>query len=101
MKARLQRDHLKLSAVLEKAGHKKLLFTTRERNMLKELVNILKPFGEATHLTQREKVVTIRAVVPAVFSINRHLKKLKPQVNFLSKHGQKCPGFPEQKVFFF
>ncbi|XP_025760887.1 uncharacterized protein LOC112845750 isoform X2 [Oreochromis niloticus] len=34
------------------AGHKELLFTTREWNLLKEMVDILKPFGEATDLTQ-------------------------------------------------
>ena len=84
VRAVLQCDHLKLCAVLEKAGHKELLFTPREWNLLKELVDILKPFGEATDLTQGEKVVTISAVVPSVLSLNHHLEKLKPQVRFLS-----------------
>jgi hypothetical protein len=51
---------------------------------LKELVEILKPFGEATDLTLGEKVVTISAVVPSVLSLNHHLEKLKTQVRFLS-----------------
>lgn len=55
VKAVLQCEHLKLCAVLEMAGHKELLFTTREWNLLKEMVDILKPFGEATDLTQGEK----------------------------------------------
>ncbi|XP_024908564.1 zinc finger BED domain-containing protein 4-like [Cynoglossus semilaevis] len=82
VKAVLQCNHLKLCAVLEKAGHRELSFTAREWNLLKELVDILKPFGEATDLTQGEKV-TISAVVPSVLSLNHHLEKLKPQVCFL------------------
>uniref|UniRef100_A0A669DT20 HAT C-terminal dimerisation domain-containing protein n=2 Tax=Oreochromis niloticus TaxID=8128 RepID=A0A669DT20_ORENI len=84
VKAVLQCEHLKLCAVLEMAGHKELLFTTREWNLLKEMVDILKPFGEATDLTQGEKIVTISAVVPCVLSLNHHLEKLKPQVRFLN-----------------
>uniref|UniRef100_A0A3B5PR42 HAT C-terminal dimerisation domain-containing protein n=1 Tax=Xiphophorus maculatus TaxID=8083 RepID=A0A3B5PR42_XIPMA len=84
VKAVLQCEHLKLCAILEKAGHKKLLFTIREWNLLKEMVDILKPFEEATDLTQGEKIVTISAVVPSVLSLNHHLEKLKPQVRFLN-----------------
>lgn len=84
VKAVLQCDHLKLCRVLEKAGHKELLFTAREWNLLKEVVDILKPFGEATDLTQGEKIVTISSVVPSILSLNHHLEKLKPQVRFLS-----------------
>lgn len=84
VKAVLHCDQQKLCAVLEKAGHKELSFTPREWNLLKELVDILKPFGEATDLTQGDKVITISAVVPSVLSLNHHLEKLKPQVRFLS-----------------
>uniref|UniRef100_A0A674AI05 HAT C-terminal dimerisation domain-containing protein n=1 Tax=Salmo trutta TaxID=8032 RepID=A0A674AI05_SALTR len=84
VKAVIQCDHLKLSHVLEKAGHKELLFTVREWNKLKELVDILKPFGEATDMTQGEKIVTISSVVPSVLSLNPHLEQRKPQVHFLS-----------------
>ncbi|KAF3844262.1 hypothetical protein F7725_013603 [Dissostichus mawsoni] len=56
----------------------------REWNVLKELVDIMNPFGEATDLTQGEKIVTISSVVPSVLSLNHHLEKLKPQVCFLS-----------------
>lgn len=84
VKAVLHFDQQKLCAVLEKAGHKELSFTPREWNLLKELVDILKPFGEATDLTQGDKVITISAVVPSVLSLNHHLEKLKPQVRFLS-----------------
>uniref|UniRef100_A0A4W6C0P2 HAT C-terminal dimerisation domain-containing protein n=1 Tax=Lates calcarifer TaxID=8187 RepID=A0A4W6C0P2_LATCA len=84
VKALLQCNHLKLCAVLEKAGHRELSFTAREWNLLKELVDILKPFGEATDLTQGEKFITISAVVPSILSLNYHLEKLKPQVCFLN-----------------
>lgn len=84
VKAVLHCDQQKLCAVHEKALHKELSFTPREWNLLKELVDILKPFGEATDLTQGEKVITISAVVPSVLSLNHHLEKLKPQVHFLS-----------------
>ncbi|KAL3999921.1 voltage-dependent calcium channel gamma-4 [Sarotherodon galilaeus] len=66
------------------AGHKELLFTAQECNLLKEMVDILKSFGEATDLTQGEKIIRISAVVPSVLSLNHHLEKLKPQVRFLN-----------------
>ncbi|KAI4794639.1 hypothetical protein KUCAC02_031938 [Chaenocephalus aceratus] len=84
VKAVLRCEHPKLCRVLEEAGHEELLFTAREWNVLKELVDIMNPFGEATDLTQGEKIVTISSVVPSVLSLNHHLEKLKPQVRFLS-----------------
>ncbi|KAI4829931.1 hypothetical protein KUCAC02_001591 [Chaenocephalus aceratus] len=84
VKAVLRCEHPKLCHVREKAGHKELLFTAREWNVLKELVDIMNPFGEATDLTQGEKIVTISSVVPSVLSLHHHLEKLKPQVRFLS-----------------
>lgn len=48
-------DHLKLCKILEDGGHKETVFTAREWNQIKELVDVLEPFGEATELTQGEK----------------------------------------------
>uniref|UniRef100_A0A673WXI8 HAT C-terminal dimerisation domain-containing protein n=1 Tax=Salmo trutta TaxID=8032 RepID=A0A673WXI8_SALTR len=79
VKVFIQCDHLKLCHVLEKNGHKELLFTVQEWNKLKELVDILKQFGEATDLTQGEKIVTISSVVPSVLSLNHHLEQRKTQ----------------------
>ncbi|CAJ1059641.1 uncharacterized protein LOC117545812 [Xyrichtys novacula] len=84
VKAVLHFDHARLSRTVENAGHRELLFTSREWNLLKELVEILNPFEEATDLTQGEKVVTISSVVPSVLSLNYHLEKLKPNVRFQS-----------------
>ena len=83
LKAVLICDHLKLSAVLEEAGHREMVFTQREWNQIKELVDVLQPFGEATDLTQGEKMVTISAVVPCVLSLNHHLESLKGRAQFL------------------
>ncbi|XP_016114748.1 uncharacterized protein [Sinocyclocheilus grahami] len=52
VKALIECDHPKVCGVLEKSGHKELLFTSREWNQLKEVVDILKPFAEATDLTR-------------------------------------------------
>ena len=54
----------------------------REWNQLKELCDILKPFAEATDLTQGEKVVTVSAVLPSVLSLNNNLEKLNRQVGY-------------------
>lgn len=83
VQALIECDDPKICGVLEKSGHKELLFTSREWNQLKEVVDILKPFAEATDLTQGEKTVTISAVVPSVLALNHHLEKLKSQVCFL------------------
>lgn len=92
VKAILRSDHLKLSAGLEKSEHKELSFIAWELNLVKELVDILKPFGEATDLTQEEKVVKISAVVPSVLSFNHHLEKLKASSPFSEQHGQRSSG---------
>lgn len=83
LKAVLNCDHQKLSNVLEVGGHREAVFTAREWNQIRELVDVLQPFGEATDLTQGEKIVTISAVVPCVLSLNHHLEKQKEQVRYL------------------
>lgn len=47
-------------------------------------MHVLKPFGEATDLTQGENIVTISAVVPSVLSLNHHLQKMRSEVRFLT-----------------
>lgn len=83
VKAALNYDKTALCQVLERVGHKELSFSAREWNLMKELLDILKPFGEATDLTQGENVVTISFVLPSVLSLNHHLEKLKSEVTFL------------------
>ncbi|XP_053288247.1 uncharacterized protein LOC128449211 [Pleuronectes platessa] len=83
LKSVLNCDQLKLSAVLEDAGHKETVFTAREWSQIRELVDVLQPFGEATDLTQGEKIVTISAVVPCILSLNHHLENQKERVHYM------------------
>lgn len=83
LKSVIKCEHLKLSTVLEDTGHKEVAFTTREWSQIRELVDVLEPFGEATDLTQGEKVVTISSVVPCILSLNHHLENQTDKVRFL------------------
>lgn len=55
----------------------------REWAQLKELVDILNPFHEATQLTQGEFKPTISLVVPTVLALNRHLTNCAKKVKYL------------------
>ena len=61
--------------LLEREGHKNLCLTARERSIIKEVVQILMPFHEATLCLQGEKQVTVSLVVPSILSLNRHLQE--------------------------
>lgn len=67
-------DPQSLNAPLE--GHKSLCLSAREWGQLKELVEVLAPFHQATDLTQGEKVVTLSAALPCVLSLNSHLIRM-------------------------
>lgn len=69
-------DPQSLNTLLEAQGHKGLCLTARELSQLKELVEILAPFLQATDLTQGEKVVTLSATLPCVLSLNSHLNTM-------------------------
>lgn len=84
MKAVTSSEHQGLCNLAEDQGHKELVFTPREWSQLKELVDILEPFLDATDLTQGQKVVTISAVVPCILSLNHHLHSMHVQVRYLS-----------------
>lgn len=66
-------DPQSLNSLLEAQGHKGMCLSAREWSQLKELVDILAPFLQATDLTQGEKVVTVSAALPCVLSLNSHL----------------------------
>lgn len=68
-------NYSKLGEVCDAAKEKRP--SEREWNQMKEFVEIMKPFAEATDLLQGEKAVTISSVVPSVLSINHHLVKLE------------------------
>ncbi|KAK0151186.1 Zinc finger BED domain-containing protein 4 [Merluccius polli] len=69
-------DPQSLNTLLEAQGHKGLCLSARELSQLKELVDILAPFLQATDLTQGEKVVTLSAALPCVLSLNSHLNSM-------------------------
>ena len=50
-------------------------FSVREWNMMIDTCDILKPFAEATDLTQSDKSVTISFVVPTVLHLYSHLNR--------------------------
>uniref|UniRef100_H2Z2H9 HAT C-terminal dimerisation domain-containing protein n=1 Tax=Ciona savignyi TaxID=51511 RepID=H2Z2H9_CIOSA len=51
------------------------ILTDLEWMHLKEMVDILEPFAEATRLTEGEHLPTISLVVPTLLSLNRHLEQ--------------------------
>lgn len=69
-------DVQSLNSLLEAQGHKGLCLSAREWGQLKELVDVLAPFQQATDLTQGEKVVTLSAALPCVLSLNSHLIRM-------------------------
>lgn len=75
VKSIIRLDCQRLSEVC--TNHKDALPTEREWSVLKELVEILNPFLQATDVYQGEKVVTISAEVPSVLSLNHQLQRLQ------------------------
>ncbi|XP_041841957.1 uncharacterized protein LOC121640312 [Melanotaenia boesemani] len=95
-------DPQSLNTLLEAQGHKGLCLSARELSQLKELVDILAPFLQATDLTQGEKVVTLSAVLPCVLSLNSHLNSMLNATRHLSgfvKALQKSLQFRFQGIF--
>lgn len=78
-------DPQSLNTLLEDERHKSLCLTGRELSQLKELVEILGPFLQATDLTQAEKVVTLSAALPSILSLNSHLNSMQKKAHYL--HG--------------
>ncbi|KAK1906471.1 Tryptophan synthase alpha chain, partial [Dissostichus eleginoides] len=54
----------------------------RDYAQLKELIEVLDPFLEATDLTQGEKTVTVSVVVPCVLSLHCHLQEIRGRVRY-------------------
>ena len=69
LQAILSCDRNKLEDVLRSTEHSHLIITVREHAMLKELVDILEPFAEATALTQGKKYATIDCVTPCILGL--------------------------------
>ena len=72
-----------LNTMLEEQGQRNLCLSGRELTQLKELVEILSPFLDATDLTQGEKVVTLSAALPSILSLNTHLNSMLKKARHL------------------
>lgn len=75
-------DQAKLNELLRESTQQSLVLTQKDLSQLRELIDILGPFCEATDLTQGDKSVTISCVVPIVLSLRRMLseKSKKPSL---------------------
>ena len=54
-----------------------LMFTSHEKVVMKELVQILEPFEKATDLTQRDQYVSVSLVIPSVVGLQKHLHQIE------------------------
>lgn len=54
-----------------------LMFTSHEKVVMKELVQILEPFKEATDLTQKDQYVSVSLVIPSVVGLQKHLHQVE------------------------
>lgn len=75
-------DSVKLNEVLRVTNHENCILSTKELNVLQELVVILQPFAEATDLTQSESAVSISCVVPVVLSLSKFLSEHATAVRY-------------------
>ena len=74
---------LKLDALpemLRTLGHPQLIFVKKDEESLREIVEILKPFAEATTLLQGSLYATIGCVIPCVISLYRHVSDFQKTV---------------------
>ncbi|MGH0142010.1 UNVERIFIED_CONTAM: hypothetical protein FKN15_074964 [Acipenser sinensis] len=76
-------DHQQLSDTCKDAGHVETVLLVSEWAQLKQLVEVLLPFAEATNLTQGEEVPTISLVIPTVLALGRHLQNCVKKAKFL------------------
>ena len=71
-----------LSALTEVCGNgfSEVVFAAREWNLLIEICDVLKPFADATDLTQGDKCVTISSVTLTILDLYGHLRKSRSTV---------------------
>lgn len=75
-------DSAKLASTLNKAGHANLVLSVKETQQLRELVDILEPFADATDLAQGSTYVTVSCVVPILLSLNKKLNQLLTRAKY-------------------
>lgn len=70
----------KFPDMLRGIGHPELILLKKEEESLRELVELLRPFAEATELLQGDSYATIGYVVPSVLAIYHQLQELMKKV---------------------
>lgn len=75
-------DPVKLSDLLRTSDHSNLIVTQREAAILKELIEILQPFAEATDILQGQNYTTIGCVVPSIVSLHKCLTVMLTSVKY-------------------
>jgi len=75
-------DRTKLEELLRSTEQSHLIITVRDFAMLKELLDILEPFAEATDLTQGEKYATIGCVTPCIVGLHNCLTRLQQSCKY-------------------
>lgn len=75
-------DRNKLEELLLSTEQSHLIITVRDFAMLKELLDILEPFAEATDLTQGEKYATIGCVTPCIIGLYNCLVRLQQSCKY-------------------
>ena len=65
---------LNLTALTEICGNNfsEVIFMAREWGLVNEACDVLKPFADATDITQGNKTVTISFVIPTILDLNSH-----------------------------
>jgi len=82
IKSILALDAKTLTDLLEAKGLKHLTFSTREWCQLREVVELLDPFLEATTLTEGDRVITISYALPSVLALINHLQDVQSQLKY-------------------
>ena len=75
---------LNLTALKEIGGNNfsEGIFTAREWGLVNEVCDVLKPFADATDITQGSETVTISFVIPTILDLNSHLKNASALCKF-------------------
>jgi len=77
-------DSQKLQDLLKSSAHENLVFSMKDIQILKEVVDILALFAELTDLCQGQKTTTVSCVVPGILSLEQQLRDREQDVRHSS-----------------
>jgi len=82
MEAVAHLDSALLTNVLQQTHHENIILSAKDLGLLREVIDVLSPFAEATDLSQGDQTVTISCVVPTVLSLSRILESKQSTGSF-------------------